>query len=125
MTADLEPAEVLNCPDGSVECIYRVPRDYAGFDGHFPGDLVLPGMCHVDLALRTIRIATGARCELAAIVRARFLRKVRPGEVLRIVVRPEPGHPDRRRWSARHSVGDEHAADIVVDVTSAVAPAAP
>ena len=116
MKADLQPTGVSRRDDGSVECVFHVPTDYAGFDGHFPDDRVLPGMCQVDLAMRTVQIATGVHSELAAIVRARFRRKVRPGEDLRIEVRRDDDPARRHRWSARCFVGTERAAEVVMDL---------
>jgi 3-hydroxymyristoyl/3-hydroxydecanoyl-(acyl carrier protein) dehydratase len=117
VSSDPAPRQVVENDDGSVACVFLPGPDYAGFDGHFPGDPVLPGMCHLDLALQALRIATGNPCEVAGVVRARFRRIVRPGEELRIVVRrvPDASHPGR--WRCEHFVGEEPAAEIVVDLT--------
>lgn len=116
MTASLVPGETSAEPDGALACVFRLPFDYNGFNGHFPGAPLLPGMCHVDLALHAVRIAVGAPVSLAGIVRARFHRKVRPGENLRVVVRRDGGAMSAS-WRATHTVSEELAAELVLDVS--------
>lgn len=101
---------------------FDLPADYAGFAGHFPGEPVLPGMCHVALAVEVVRRAHAPDAALRRVMRARFTRKVAPGERLRIVLRPDSGgargdgalpSAAERTWRASHSVGGERAAEIV------------
>lgn len=85
---------------------------FAGFAGHFPGAPVLPGMCHIDLALRAASLLAGAPLGLATIERARFVRRVLPGEELRIRVTLGAGEGGARIVSAEHLVGSEPAASL-------------
>ncbi len=122
MTADPEgEMRLRRLPDGGTEFRMRLAADYPGFQGHFPGDPVLPGMCHVFLATRAAGKACGREVLLAKVLRARFSRKVVPGEELRILLTLEkasgeeaPGGPVRVRSS--HSVEGEPAAELQLEV---------
>ena len=114
--ADLSIRIVASSP-GAAEAIVVLDPDFAGFAGHFPGAPVLPGMCHVDLALRAASTALGAELELAAVDRARFSRKVHPGEELRICLALAPAADSATTITADHSVGGEAAATLRLVVT--------
>jgi len=83
---------------------------FVGFAGHFPGAPVLPAMCHVDLAVRAASLAAGATLELVEIERARFTRRVGPGEEMTIRVRFGSETGGTRTVKADHRVGGEAAA---------------
>ena len=53
----------------------KVPADWLGFTGHFPGNPILPAAMLIDLALRIAGSAPGIR-------KARFPAPVRPGDSL-------------------------------------------
>ena len=117
-TADLamrvvEPAG--DAPRGSVplasaEFAVLLDPAFAGFEGHFPGAPVLPAMCHVDLAVRAASLAAGTALDLIGIERARFTRRVGPGEEMTIRVRLSSGTGGTRTVKADHFVGGEAAA---------------
>jgi 3-hydroxymyristoyl/3-hydroxydecanoyl-(acyl carrier protein) dehydratase len=87
---------------------------YPGFDGHFPGDPILPGMCHLDLAVRAASIALRLPLVLAEAERVRFTRAVRPGEVLRISLSWPVPEEEILRITAVHAVGEESAAELAL-----------
>lgn len=63
------------------------------FDGHFPGDPMLPGACLMDLVIDALTTegplaAAAAPRELAV---AKFLAPVRPGDTVRIDWRRQAG----------------------------------
>jgi 3-hydroxyacyl-[acyl-carrier-protein] dehydratase len=100
--------------DAAWSADVRVPlaADYPGFAGHFPGDPVLPGMCHVLLCRDAASRLAGERLELAEVRRARFRRKVAPGEDLRIRLRGERLADRAVEVRAVHLVGGEEAAEL-------------
>lgn len=69
-----------------------VAADDRRFDGHFPGDPMLPGACLVDLVIDALTradvLAAATPRELAV---AKFLAPVRPGDTVRIDWRRQGG----------------------------------
>ena len=65
-----------------------VATDDRRFDGHFPGDPMLPGACLLDLVIDALERARVLPPASAAQPRgvpvAKFLAPVRPGDVVRI-----------------------------------------
>ncbi len=108
-----EVLRVLREDGGHAEVAVRLGPDYRGFQGHFPGDPLLPGMCHVALALRAAGRVTGTDLRLVAVERARFSRKVRPGSELRILLSIEP-EDGEATISATHRIDDADVAEIVL-----------
>ena len=121
--AELALRVIASAP-GTAEVLVVLDPEFAGFAGHFPGEPVLPGMCHVDLALRAAALVVGADLELVAVDRARFLRKSLPGEELsiRLVLRPSVNAVTS--IAADHSIGGELAAELRLVVTTRTAPPA-
>lgn len=123
-TADL-PLRIVASSPGAAEAVVLLDPDFAGFEGHFPGAPVLPGMCHVDLALRAASQALGAPLELVAVERARFVRKVLPDEELRIRLAFQPSEGAGTSIVADHSVGGDPAAELRLVVVRRTDPPAP
>jgi len=98
--------------DDGAEIDVRVPPTFVGFDGHFPGAPVLPGMCHVDLAVRAAEKVSGRDLRLTEVARARFHRTVSPGEDLRVRVRLVDDDPGTVRVETEHRVAGELAATL-------------
>jgi 3-hydroxymyristoyl/3-hydroxydecanoyl-(acyl carrier protein) dehydratase len=75
----------------------------AGFDGHFPGDPILPGVAQLALLLEALRERVGPDAYLAAIPSLRFRSVVRPGAELDLLAR---GPADDGRVSFEMHAGD-------------------
>lgn len=58
------------------------PEEFIGFQGHFPGKKVLPGVCHIQCALTTLEKANSKQVVLKEIMLAKYLAPVSPGEEL-------------------------------------------
>ena len=63
---------------------YRVPADHPAFEGHFPGNPVLPGVVQLRLFLLSANRLTGKEWELQEVQRAKFLRPVLPGQTVTV-----------------------------------------
>jgi hypothetical protein len=61
----------------------RVPEDYAGFDGHFPGVPILAGVLQLhDIVMPGVRAARAALGPLVRLTRLKFLKPIGPGDAL-------------------------------------------
>ena len=67
----------------TVEAVYRFDLDFPGFDGHFPGNPIVPGIVQIMLVVRTA--CHDSVGQLQGIKRCKFTRPVRPFECLKIV----------------------------------------
>ena len=66
--------------DGARVAGFMFPESFAGFDGHFPGNPVVPGIVQIYAAM----ITAGRENALGEVKRCKFMRPVLPGE--RVVV---------------------------------------
>ena len=60
------------------------PASFAGFDGHFPGDPVLPAVVQISLGIvlveRLVNLDQEEELDLKTVRRAKFVRKISPEE---------------------------------------------
>lgn len=71
--------------DGTITATFCFPPSFVGFDGHFPGNPVLPGIVQLMAALYTA--AKGQKTIPLAIKQAKFTRPVSPNEPVTVVAR--------------------------------------
>lgn len=72
-------------PDGG-ERTFCFAEDFVGFSGHFPDYPVLPAILQVLTAQLVAEGVIGSPVRLVALERAKFLRRIRPGEPVRATV---------------------------------------
>ncbi len=65
------------------------PAQHAGFQGHFPGNALLPGFLHIELVLDILQ-SHSPPIELLAVRSAKFLRPVFPDEIIDVNLSFEP-----------------------------------
>lgn len=93
----------------SLTGVYVFPPEFPGFDGHFPGNPIVPGIVQMMAALHTA--ACGAEAAMTAVKKCKFVRPVLPGEVL--TVRAErSGRPEEAHCAARLTVANEPCAEM-------------
>ncbi len=78
----------LVCPAHSLAPGVRTaefvfPAGFLGFQGHFPGNPIVPGVAQIMAVLLTAQSETGP-LRLREVVRSKFVRMIRPGERLRV-----------------------------------------
>lgn len=73
--------------DGALRAVLRFDPDFVGFDGHFPGHPVVPGVGLVYAGLLLAEIGLGRNLVFRSLKRARFLKPVRPSVPLDVQVR--------------------------------------
>ena len=84
-----------------------VPADSLWFQGHFPGDPMLPGIAQLHLVLETLKESLGEGLRLTGLKRVRFKRIIRPDEVIAIATDPVPDKPGLYRFQL--TIGGENA----------------
>ncbi|MGD9330243.1 MAG: hypothetical protein PVJ53_02970 [Desulfobacterales bacterium] len=72
--------------------------DSGWFQGHFPGNPVLPGIAQLDMVAETIRAALDPKIRLVGLKRVRFKRMIRPQESMAIRVDPVADRPGSYRF---------------------------
>ncbi len=63
-----------------------VPESHPAFDGHFPGQPILPGIVQIGLVLEGLRETLGDGVHIVAIPSVRWRALIRPGELLDLKV---------------------------------------
>ena len=63
----------------------HVSADSPWFDGHFPGEPILPGVAQIGMVFDAIRKARNQDLKLSGVRRVRFKRIIRPDDRLKVV----------------------------------------
>ncbi|MDJ0860255.1 MAG: 3-hydroxyacyl-ACP dehydratase FabZ [Dinoroseobacter sp.] len=109
-------------PYASAHGVKNVTMNEPHFNGHFPGQPVMPGVLMIEALAQTAAIMVGHSADLAdkdmlvyfmAIDGCKFRRKVGPGDVLDLHVTTTRGKPGVKVWKFRGvaSVEGEMAAE--------------
>ena len=61
---------------GELRARYRFPAKFIGFQGHFPGNPILPAVCEIQAALAMVEAWRGRRVSLGGITLAKFAAPV-------------------------------------------------
>jgi 3-hydroxymyristoyl/3-hydroxydecanoyl-(acyl carrier protein) dehydratase len=85
--------------DHAVARSFCFPADFAAFQGHFPGNPVLPAFAQIRTVVYMLTSALRTRLELDGLEKARFREPLRPGQVIQARCRLE-NSPDACRASA-------------------------
>jgi 3-hydroxyacyl-[acyl-carrier-protein] dehydratase len=68
--------------NGSCRAQLTFPPDFVGFQGHFPGNPILPGVCLIEAVLGVLESAQGKPLRLKKIASAKFREPVKPGQAI-------------------------------------------
>lgn len=68
--------------DRTVSLEFCYAATFIGFQGHFPDDAILPGVCLLQSLCVGLEQAWGVRLRLVKISNAKFIAPTRPGETL-------------------------------------------
>lgn len=66
---------------------YRFAADFIGFGGHFPGAPILPAIAQIEMGRLLVEEWLESPLLLLAVDHAKFLKPVRPGDLLRLECR--------------------------------------
>ena len=75
--------------EGKVTASFVLPSEFSGFQGHFPGGPVLPGVCEIQAVMVALEAFNGKKFRLKEIVSAKFFAPVSFGEEIRIEYQQE------------------------------------
>jgi 3-hydroxyacyl-[acyl-carrier-protein] dehydratase len=89
--------------DDGWSCEVRVDSRHACFEGHFPGEAILPGIAQLQLILAAAERESGAPQNLTALHAFRCRRPIRPGQLLQVRARRVEGR--RLRFELRDASG--------------------
>ncbi len=70
---------------------FHVPADFSWFEGHFPGEPILPGIAQLWLAIRNGRALTGHAGQPTAIQQLKFKVPIRPDQILELNLQSTDG----------------------------------
>ncbi len=74
--------------DGSITAETVIEADDPWFEGHFPGEPLLPAVAQLSLAWEAVRLLESPDAELAGFRRVKFKEMIRPGHRLTVTARP-------------------------------------
>lgn len=113
----------IACSEGSVtqngSCSARLtfPPDFVGFQGHFPGNPVLPGVCLVEAVLGILEDAYRQPLRLEKIASAKFREPIRPDQPIAIACSTS-AEARGLRIQAQVSGAGGRVAELVLHVTT-------
>ena len=91
-------------PAGEVTAAFCFSPEFRGFQGHFPGNPVLPGI--VQILMAEVTAGRENSRVLAEVARCKFLRPVLPGERVHVTATPA----GTEKWTCDLTVGEERCA---------------
>ena len=109
-------------PGESAACEKTFAPEEPFFRGHFPGDPLVPGVILSEALAQTAGIAAGQpgrSFRLTAIKGMKFLRAVRPGDLLRLHARKIAAVGSLWQFEVSAKVGEDLVADGVVVLSEA------
>ena len=73
----------------SITAHVQVPADAVWFDGHFPGEPILPGVAQLSVVVDLLKEALGHHVTVNQITRVRFKQAIRPNENMTVQITPK------------------------------------
>lgn len=100
--------------NGEIRADVHVPSTSPWFDGHFPGEPVLPGVAQLGMVHDVVNAVLDGKFKIVSVRRIRFKRIVRPEDPLTVIVTPS----QREAWTYtfRILIGDEQVSSGVVQL---------
>lgn len=79
--------ETTNVDGSQLQASFHIPDSFSAFEGHFPGDPILPGICVIQAALCLLSDWKKRPARLEEIVSAKFFRVVKPDTKIDVTCR--------------------------------------
>lgn len=78
--------DIQKSPSGRISAVVDVPPDSRWFQGHFPGEPILPGVALIEMVYEITCRAQGAGRLMQGLRRVRFKQIIRPHDILDITI---------------------------------------
>ena len=113
---EINTALVEFTPDGSntAHTAWVFPPEFLGFQGHFPGNPVCPGVCVMLAQLEAAARITGTELELLEIENTKFTWPIFPGRRVEGVVKATPAGEGVWRVQADLKRGERRIAKLLL-----------
>lgn len=97
----------LNIGEDFVSFKIACPKDFNAFDGHFPGEPILPGIILLEIAVLALKLWSGKPVRLKTIKRMKINGMVLPDRVISCTVKIDRPEGSPISFSALFKEGDE------------------
>jgi len=115
---DLPSIRAIDVTEKSTCIHFVLPPDLRGFDGHFPGDPILPGVVQLHIAASFAGLLWKRDCAGATLSRIKFRRVIRPKERVVLVLSGD----DADNVQFRFEVAGDLAASGTLRLSEVVSP---
>ena len=103
--------------DGELSAHFIFPPEFSGFQGHFPGNPVLPGVCIIQAVLVMLEAWKKAPVSLKSVVSAKWLSPVKPCAELHFTSRASGAEGVESTVKTQVTCGGEKVAEVNLRVT--------
>ncbi|MFH0879606.1 MAG: hypothetical protein V2A34_07825 [Lentisphaerota bacterium] len=103
-------------PQGGLSAQFLFPKTFSGFQGHFPGNPVLPGVCLLQAALVMAKAWAHDPVVLKSIASAKWFAPVGPDCTLLFTGRIEASGQDEATLKARIACQNAKVAELTLKV---------
>lgn len=107
MSKFIDNGSVIYKDDGMVTAHVRVPADAVWFDGHFPGEPLLPGVAQLAMVVEILSQAVKKQVCATEVSRVRFKMAIKPGDPIEVQITPKGNNTPS--WGFRLLKGQELA----------------
>lgn len=101
---------------GGLTARFVFPEDFIGYQGHFPGNKILPGVCQIQCVITMLEKWGKKNIVLKEIVLAKFLSSVFPSEELTCTCNDIGGSSGGFTLKASCRKNDEKVAELKLKV---------
>lgn len=103
--------------DQELFATFEFPDSFAGFDGHFPQQKVLPGACQIQCVVTALERHHGRRARLRNVSYAKFMSQIIPGETVNCRLECRPDDNGTLVCKAVFTKGEEKCSELKLAVS--------
>ena len=111
LEGDLKTAYQGMDDQGAVFCF---PRDLALFQGHFPGQPILPGIAQIEMVRHTLGRITGVDHALVRIKKTKFMHLISPETPVGVTLNSTPMDDGKKQVRATLKAKDQILAKLTL-----------
>ncbi len=104
--------EIESNTENEIRAVVEIPAASPWFDGHFPGEPVLPGLAQIGMVFDVIKKASEGELRVLSVSRVRFKRIVRPEDRLEVIATPLKKEADAYTFQIQIQ-GDQVSSGVV------------